>query len=256
MNKIMKKLALAMTLGAGALMATGANAAGVNISKLRINLTEAKPADFFTLTNSEEQKASFETTVFKWTQKDGFIKDGTMVAPETVLEETENILISPQTVVLMPKSDRVIRLIAEDTELATEDAAYRLRLQQLNTKEGFSTGTNVNILFNISLPIFFNSDEDKKAKDMNIETSFGQYDKKVTDENGKVLKTEKTNYIKIKNADTQHIQVLGIIDGEKTYDLSGYILPKITSYFDIPAEAASLKTMTISTDRGNFVVNK
>ena len=256
MNKKMKQIALAIALGSSALFATGAHAAGVNISKLRINLTESKPSDFFTLTNSEDQKSSFETTVYKWKQKDGFIKDGQIVAPETILEETENILISPQTVVLMPKSDRVIRLIAEDTEAAAEDAAYRLRLQQLNTKEGFSTGTNVNILFNISLPIFFNTDDEKKAKDMKLDTSFGQYEKKITDENGKVTKTEKTNYIKIKNADNQHIQVLGIVDGEKTYDLSGYILPNITSYFDIPVEASNLKTMTISTDRGNYVVNK
>ena len=256
MKKKMNKIALALALGASALFTTGVQAAGVNISKLRINLTEAKPSDFFTLTNSEDQKASFETTVYKWTQKDGFIKDGQIVAPETVLEETENILISPQTVVLMPKSDRVIRLIAEDTEVASEDAAYRLKLQQLNTKEGFSTGTNVNILFNISLPIFFNTDDEKKAKDMKLDTSFGVYDKKITDENGNVKKTEKTNYVKIKNSDTQHIQVLGIIDGEKTYDLSGYILPNINSYFDIPVEAANLNSLTISTDRGNYVVEK
>lgn len=256
MKQTMKKLALAMALTSSALLATSANAAGVNISKLRINLTDTKPSDFFTLTNSEDQKASFETTVFKWTQKDGYIKDGILTAPETVLEETENIMISPATVVLMPKADRVIRLIAEDTELAAEDAAYRLKLQQLNTKEGFSTGTNVNILFNISLPIFFNNEGDKKAKDMSFETSFGSYDKKSLDENGKVIKTEKTDYIKIKNTDKQHIQVLGIIDGDKTYDISGYILPGITSYFDLPKEAAALEKLTISTDKGNFEVTR
>lgn len=256
MNKKMKQIALAIALGSSAILATGAHAAGVNISKLRINLTETKPSEFLTLTNSEDQKSSFETTVYKWKQKDGFIKDGILTLPETVLEDTDNIMISPQTVVILPKTDRVIRLIAEDTDVAAEDGAYRLKLQQLNTKEGFSTGTNVNILFNISLPIFFSNDGDKKAKDMSFDTSFGDYNKKFLDDQGKVTKVEKTNYIKIKNNDKQHIQILGILDGTKTYDVSGYILPGVTSYFDIPAEAAALKTFEVSTDKGNFTVKR
>lgn len=232
-----------------------ANAASINVSKLRIILDENKSSDYITLSNADKVKTSFENTVFKWTQKDGYVTDTSVVPAESILDETENVFISPSTVVIMPEKNRTLRAIIEDKDEAIKDFSYRVQIKQLNTKETPVQTNTISLLFNISIPMFVESEEPKKAEDFNITTTF------------KNIGTTKKTALLIKNNEKQHIQVLGIYEKlevpegtknieDKFFDINGYILPGVTNAFEIPAELAQNKELRLKTDKGDLIVSQ
>lgn len=232
-----------------------ANAASINVSKLRLVLNEDKNSDYITLSNAEKNKTSFENTVFKWSQKDGYVTDTGVVPAESVLEETENVFISPSTVVIMGEKNRTLRAIIEDKDEALKDFSYRVQIKQLNTKETPVQTNTISLLFNISIPLFIESETPKKAEEFNITSKFQE-----------IGKTKKQALL-LKNNEKQHIQILGIYEKleapennkeseDKFYDVNGYILPNVTNAFELPAEISDRKEFRIKTDKGDLIVSK
>lgn len=233
-----KKIAVAAMIAAASL----SQAAEVSVSKLRVNLEGAQTADFLTLLNqSETKKESFEVRLYKWTQKDS-VKDadGKWLPAEEVLTDTDSVLVSPKTVVVLPKQDKIVRIILNNTDVAKSDYSYRMTITQLPSKEGGGEQNVVNLLFKISLPVFVYKDAIKKIETMNIEKT--------------IVKEGAKNILVVKNNDTQHVQVQNLaFDGDKKISINRYVLPGVTDRFELPAEATPLLmgSLTLETDKGN-----
>lgn len=239
----MKKIKILTALLLSA-FAASSMAAQVSVSKLRVNLENGQTADFLNLHNeSETEKESFEITLQKWSQKNN-IGETFVSGPEEVLSDTETLLSSPKTVVILPKQDKLIRIIVNDIEEAKKDYSYRLILNQLPNKEIGQQKNTVNLLFKISLPIFVYSDNIKTLDKMAVEH-------KVVKENGK-------NYLLLTNKDNQHIQVQDINWGKFQKSVNQYILPNITNKIELPDDfKIDAKTpLSIGSDKGLLKLDK
>lgn len=231
-----------------------AQAASVNVSKLRLVLDDKKSSDYITLTNEDTDKTSFENTVHKWRQKDGYVSGDNIVAAETVLEDTENVFISPSTLVILPQANRTLRAIIEDKDKAYEDFSYRIQVKQLNTRESPVQTNTINLLFNISIPLFVQKEANLKADEFALTSKFLPL--------GSTGKT----VLSIKNNEKQHIQILGVYESlevpkgkdveDKFADLNGYILPGVTNVYIIPEFANKMQKIRVKTDKGDLIISK
>lgn len=241
---MLKKIALASLV---AIASLSAQAAEVSVSKLRINMEGAQTADFLTLLNqAESKKESFEVKLYKWSQKDA-VKgdDGKYAGPQEVLEESGAVLVSPKTLVVLPKQDKVVRIILNNAAEAKKDYSYRMIINQLPSKEPNAGEQNVvNLLFKISLPIFVYNDKIKKVQEMSLERN--------------LVKEEGKNVLVLKNNDNQHIQIQNIVYNKDTkFSVNHYILPGITDKISLPEELSAdmfKAGVTLETDKGNLEI--
>lgn len=239
----MKKFKLLTALLISA-FASASFAGQVSVSKLRINLENGQTADFLNLHNeSETEKEAFDISLLKWSQKSN-LGENFSSGPEEVLTETESVLASPKTVVLMPKQDKLIRIIVNDADEAKKDYSYRLIINQLPNKEVGQQKNTVNLLFKISLPIFVYSDSIKTFEKMKVEH-------KVVKENGK-------NYLLLTNNDNQHVQIQELNWGKFQKSVNQYILPGVTNKIELPNDfkVDEKNTLNIGSDKGNLKIDK
>ena len=231
-----KKITLITSLVTACLFSS-ANAAEVSVSKLRINLKNGQTTDFLNLNNqSTTNKESFEVTLQKWSQKPAE-KFGE--APVEILENSNDIIVSPKTLVVLPGKEKVVRLIVNKPEEVKKNYSYRLIINQLPNKEVGSSTNTVNLLFKISLPVFIYQDAIKTVSKMKIENN-------IVTQNGK-------KYLSIINNDTQHIQISGINSGEEKFGSSQYLLPGSSVAIEIPSNVSS-NNLEIMTDKGNLKI--
>lgn len=239
----MKKIKILTALLLSAFASTSM-ASQVSVSKLRINLENGQTADFLNLHNeSDTDKEAFEITLKKWQQKDN-LGENFATGPEEILSDTETVLSSPKTVVLLPKKDKLIRIIVNDAEEAKKDYSYRLILNQLPNKELGQQKNTVNLLFKISLPIFVYSDSIKTLEKMKVEHKFVK-------ENGK-------NYLLLTNKDNQHLQVQDITWGKFQKSVNQYVLPNITNKIELPEnfQLDAKNPLTVGSDKGSIKIEK
>lgn len=239
----MKKIKILTALLLSA-FASASMASQVSVSKLRINLENGQTADFLNLHNeSETDKEAFEITLKKWQQKDN-LGEGFATGPEEILSDTETVLASPKTVVLLPKQDKLIRIIVNDADEAKKDYSYRLLLNQLPNKELGQQKNTVNLLFKISLPIFVYSDTIKTLEKMKVE-------QKVVKENGK-------SYLLLTNKDNQHFQVQDVTWGKFQKSVNQYILPNTTNKIELPEnfQLDAKNPLNIGSDKGSMKIEK
>lgn len=257
MKNIKNKIALAVMTTLFTLSTVSPAIAGsVNVSKLRLELDDKKTSDYITLSNQDTMKSSFETSVFKWRQKDAYIDKENVVQAENVLTETEDVFISPSTIVILPEKSRTLRAIVEDKDKAFQDYSYRIQVKQLDLKEKPVETNTISLLFNITMPLFVLKEPVKEAKNFKLETS--------------VKKVGNKEVLSIKNLEKQHIQILSvllgkvktgkIVDGkeeeeEKTVEIIGYILPGVTNMFILPEAVKGAKVLNIRTDKGDLTIN-
>lgn len=238
------KFATATLLVASTLMI--ANAANVNISKLRITLNKEITSESLNVINENTKEPnSVQIELKKWTQKQN--PDNTV---EDIFEDTENIIVSPKTTVIPVSSSKSIRLLVDDEESSAKDYSYRLFIQELPKPKIENNGNSINMLFRFSIPVFNYSEEIKTVDKMNISAH-------VMDENGK-------KYILIENNDTQHIQIKNVLDKEQSNIIennklaqfennipNGYLLPGMKNKYIIHNTSQDFSTFTIITDKGN-----
>lgn len=239
----MKKIKILTALLLSA-FASASMASQVSVSKLRINLENGQTADFLNLHNeSDTDKEAFEITLKKWQQKDN-LGENFATGPEEILSDTETVLASPKTVVLLPKKDKLIRIIVNDAEEAKKDYSYRLILNQLPNKELGQQKNTVNLLFKISLPIFVYSDGIKTLEKMKVEH-------KIVKENGK-------NYLLLTNKDNQHLQVQDVTWGKFQKSVNQYVLPNITNKIELPEnfQLDAKNPLNIGSDKGSMKIEK
>lgn len=240
------KKSLISSLVVGSLFALGstlntAQAAQVSVSKLRVNLENGQTADFLTLQNeSDTEKEAFEISLQKWTQQDNLNDKEKKYIPKEVLTDTENVLVSPKTVVIMPKQQKIVRIIVNNEDAAKADYSYRMIINQLPNHEVNSQKNTVNLLFKISLPIFVYKDDIKTADKMKFSHS-------VVQEGGH-------SYLVLKNEDSQHIQVKDVVVGDKSNSINHYLLSGTTDKIELPEGTGN--KITLQTDKGELSFNK
>lgn len=155
----------------------------------------------------------------------------------------------------MGEKNRTLRAIIEDKDEALKDFSYRIQIKQLNTKETPVQTNTISLLFNISIPMFIESEKPKKAEEFNLTSTFQE------------IGTTKKQALLLKNNDKQHLQILGIYEKlevpennkdieDKFYDINGYILPNVTNAFEIPSELTNNKEFRLKTDKGDLIVSK
>lgn len=220
-----------------------ANAANVNLSKLRLYVGPQTPNESLNVINpNKEESSSVQVELKKWTQKQN--ADNTL---EDVLEDTETIIISPRTTVIPPDSMKNIRVLVDDDEVAEKEHSYRLIVQEL-PKDKKNTENSITVLFKFSIPVFY-VDENKKIENMNVTSSL------ITEGDQK--------YFLIENKDTQHIQILNVLNAEqsakfendKSLSFEGniqpaYLLPGVKNKFLIKGDG-DFSTYTLTTDKGS-----
>lgn len=217
-------------------------ASDVSLSKLRLTLEKGQTADFLSLNNqSQDSKEAFEINIKKWTQKDNV--DGQQKTPTDQLEDSNDFLVSPQTVVILPKQDKTVRLIVSNQSEAVKNYSYRMIINQLPNKEvGQEKASTINLLFQVSIPIFVYNEPIKTIDKMNIAHS-------IEKNNGK-------NYLVLKNNDTQHIQISSIDWGKEKQSMNCYILPGVSNKFELPQGTNSDASFEITTDKGKMIIGK
>lgn len=215
----------------------------VNISKLRVNLEKGKTSDFLTVNNqSETEKQAYEVTLLKWAQKPNPAYEKNKNEPALVddLTSTESLIASPKTIVVMPKQNKIIRLMVNDNEKAQKDYSYRLIVTQLPNKEVESKANTISLLFKVSIPVFVYDTLIEDVNKMNLTKS-------LVAENGK-------KYIVVTNNDKQHIQIQSLDLGDKKTPLNKYVLPGSTDKIEVPKEynLDNNSTLIVVTDKGNL----
>ena len=149
---LLSALALLSVLGP----ASVANAqSGITMAPVVVNIDPNRTLSGQTsFTNGTNLTVDFAVTVQLWTQKDG----------QSVLADTRDVLVNPNTFQLAPGSTQIIRVGLRkkpgDTELT-----YRLLIAQKNQGNVVTTaqGLAVQVLPTFSLPIYISADAFKPA---------------------------------------------------------------------------------------------
>src|SRR5258708_1161321 len=95
-----------------------AYATELSISPVRLDLAAEHPIASLTLTNSGNQPTIFQITPKKWTQSNG----------KNLLTNTDEILVTPPIVTILPNSSQVIRVGLMVNPDNNSETSYRILL--------------------------------------------------------------------------------------------------------------------------------
>ncbi len=191
------------------LIKANAQTNGIAFSPLKVDFKSTQQVETITINNNSNEQKVYQIDLMQWNQENG--KD--------ILSKTKNIIASPLVVRINPRSKQIIRIGTKGIEQTSQEQAYRIIFNQipLNGPKG------VQVLTNISIPIFIQSKNDLELKNVS------QYiNMKPRSQNGKL-----TN-LYIQNNFNEHIKVVGtkITQNNKTISADkklNYVLPSKTS---------------------------
>lgn len=228
-------------------------AQAINISNPRLHILNTH--DTVKLTNQSERKRAFKYKLFSWTQENGYIdSNDQIVLPKSTYTPSEDLQITPRTFVLMPNSERAIRVsLKGNTKPQFTD--YRLELEEFLLKETIEqykqerllatanasdAGHKVAVLTKITLPVFVPKENKLHSiKNMKVNFSLIKYD------HGKKVG------LKIVNNDTQTFKINNYIVNGTKLQFSQFILSGVTAIVPLPKEAWSGK-FTLDTNHGKL----
>lgn len=120
---------------------TSAQAQGIEVSPVNVQLVPGQMATTLTVTNHNTRKVSFQIRGFSW-QLDGPDKD--------VLAPTDDLLASPPIATVQPGASQVVRLVLRKAAQGGE-GTYRIIFDQLPPPD--EPGV-IHVLVRISIPVF------------------------------------------------------------------------------------------------------
>ena len=129
--------------------------AGITIAPVVINLDPSRTLSSQTSFNNVTNKIiSFEAKIQTWSMKDG----------ETILSDTRDILVNPNTFQLPPGATQIIR-IGLRKKPSDIELTYRLIVTQLNEGNVITNqqGIAIQVLPAFSLPVYISSPSYKPA---------------------------------------------------------------------------------------------
>lgn len=209
----------------------------VNISKLRLDLTDGKQSEYLTLKNdSATEKSAFSIQVKQWKQQSNInnSEDTKNASPENILNDTEDIAVFPKTIVIEPNQEKIVRVLIKNKDASLSNYSYRLFVNQLQIKDE----TKPNMLswkFNLSVPIFIAKKSETLITNIPFESKYSRADNSITFANN-------SNY---------HVQVKRIKSSAGEQSMNFYILPKMTQKLSVLPNAENI---VLVTDKGDIQV--
>lgn len=123
--------------------AAAAQAAGLQVSPLALEFTDASQAEAVWLTNSGTAPIRVQVRVMRWTQADGV---------ET-LEPSPDLRPSPAIVEIAPGRQQLVRIVRPRVDATRDEAAYRLFIDELPNPES-APSQGLQFLLRYSIPVF------------------------------------------------------------------------------------------------------
>ena len=123
-------------------------AAQLRVEPVVLELNAPAAAGTLTLRNDEDNEATIQTRVLRWTQSGGVES----------LEPTTDVVASPPAVKLAPHADYVVRVVRVSKLPVRGEESYRVIVDQL-PRTGGRQARAVNLLIRQSIPVFFRARE-------------------------------------------------------------------------------------------------
>jgi fimbrial chaperone protein len=141
---IRRYLLAAVLLAYGAGCAAVADAAGVTISPVVLEIDSPRKAIAVTVTNSGDRPITFQTDTLVWRQIDGADR----------YESTDELLVVPPIVEVPPKGSQVLRLMLRSPRPSPMERTYRLVLEDITEELAAATGqASISFKFSHRLPV-------------------------------------------------------------------------------------------------------
>lgn len=138
------RLLTALLFGAG-LLASGAQAASLQISPVSITLRADQGASGITLQNTGSAPIYGQVRVFAWDQD----------RSQDVLVPTTELVASPPIVQIAPGASQVVRLVRRVPGAPPAERSYRVLIDELEREAG-GPANGVDIRLRYSVPVFVN----------------------------------------------------------------------------------------------------
>jgi fimbrial chaperone protein len=144
-----RKTSLLLALLLAPLLTAGsASSAQLRVEPVLLELNAPAAAGTLTLLNGEDNEATIQTQVFKWSQSGGVES----------LEPTTDVVASPPAVKLAPHTDNVVRIVRITKQPVQGEESYRVILTPLPRMSG-KQAPAVNLVIRQSIPVFFRGRE-------------------------------------------------------------------------------------------------
>jgi P pilus assembly chaperone PapD len=209
----------------------------VNISKLRLDLTDGKQSEYLTLKNdSPTEKSAFSISIKNWKQQSNINNpiDEKNASPENILNDTEDLAVFPKTIVVEPNQEKIIRVLIKNRNSALGNYSYRLFINQLQIQDE----TKPNMLswkFNLSVPIFVAQKAEIGINNTPFEANY----------------TRKDNLITFVNKSNYHFQIKKIKSNVGEQSMNFYVLPNMTQKLSVLPNAENI---VLVTDKGDIKI--
>ena len=131
-------LGLAITMGMGT-----AQAAGLQVKPVGIELQAPAAVAKLTLTNKSRKPIAAQVRIFRWTQKSG----------RDVLARTRRVVASPPLLKMRPGKEYIVRVVRLSKAPVEGEEAYRLLVDEIPQHKRKRTG--VIFALRYSIPVFF-----------------------------------------------------------------------------------------------------
>ena len=147
----MRSLAKLVLSGAIVLLGCAAGEAGsLQIEPVLVDVTTPGAASTVTLRNEGTTPINTQIRVFRWSLVNG----------QENLEPTEDVVASPPSVTLTPKSQYIARIVRVSKRSVLGEESYRLLVDQLPDLSQLKNGA-VNLMVRYSIPVFFGTSDMK-----------------------------------------------------------------------------------------------
>ncbi len=182
---------------------------GVAFSPLKVEFKTLEQVETISINNNSNEQKVYQIDLLDWNQENG--KD--------ILTKTKNLIASPLIVKIAPRSKQIVRIGSKNLSLGPNEQSYRIIFNQipLNGPKG------VQVLTNISIPIFISSKNDLDLKNVS-----SYVEMRPRSQNGKL-----TN-LYIQNRFSEHMKIIGVKITQNGKLVSStqklnYVLPTKTS---------------------------
>jgi len=131
-------------------------AGNYSVNPINVVLSPRVSTTLLKLRNQDNSPGSFQFKVFKWEQN---------AQGEDKLTPTEDIILFPSLLTVESQGERQIRL-GSKVPINTVEKTYRLIVEELPTKTSKTTQNAVQILTNLSIPIFLQPSQTNQSGKM------------------------------------------------------------------------------------------
>jgi len=201
-------------------VAAGAGAANLQVTPTTVTLPADRRAEGLTLRNSGTSPLHAQVRVFRWFQSDG----------EDRLEPATDVAVSPPMLELPPAAEQLVRIVRLGPPPATEEASYRLIVDELPLEQDAGTKQRgLRLVLRYSIPVFLAPQDGPVPAPVLRARLFED--------------AQQQHFLEIENVGDGHAQIadLGYANAsgarrEIAAGLSGYVLPGQRRRWPLPAD--------------------